>query len=479
MSLADGLVEGVSRWMAARQTRRSFMGRVGKFAVVVAGGTTLAGLLDRQAEARVCGQSGVSPKCATFDCVGSGSVWGWCWYASPGCCLYDGLKKICDCCTYNWPNVHGYCPSGYNVRCIAESCFADPRLQTVPLTKIASTTPISASSELSAVRYPSGFATATIGDGEDHLWAAMAAPVSATATGPLLLTARAALSTVVRDELERLGVTSVRIVGPTVSAAVEAELRTFVADVERVGPAPDFATASVQVAQWVFQRAGTRRAVCVGTTGVSSNAAPMAAAFGAMKKYPVLVGADAAVALSRSDTPAVLTWMIGPEMAARAGDVPGGQPMRSSRSTSLSREIASNAVNVEGVSEFAVMVVPQGSWVLASGITRFAGLMLVHDTGDFDPDTRTWVKWHQPFLTRGYTTANSGSLDSTGIWELQSALNHFDVDLLIGVSGEGLPVISQPEDERCIGCARESPPYPSRATTGRYWTSRANPARRP
>lgn len=479
MSIGDGLVEGIGRWMAARQTRRSFLGRVGKTAVLVAGGTTLVGMLDRQAEARVCGQSGVSPKCSTFDCLGSGSVWGWCWYASPGCCLYSGLKKICDCCTYNWPNVHGYCPSGYNVRCIVESCYADPRLQTVPLTRIPSTTPVSASRDLSVIRYPSGFATATIGDGEDHRWAAVATPVSATVTGPLLLTARAALSPVVRDELRRLGVTTVKVVGPAISPAVDAELRTFVPNVERVGTGTGFTDVSVQVAQWVFQRAGTRRAVCVGTSGVSSNIAPMAAAFAAMKKYPVLVGADAAVALARSATPATLTWMIGTEVAARAGDVPGGQPMRSDRSTSLSREIASNAVNVEGVSEFAVMVVPQGSWVLASGLARLAGLVLVHDSGSFDDETMTWIKWHQPMLTRGYTVGGSGSLDSTGVWELQSALNHFDVDLLIGVSGQGLPVISQPYDERCIGCARESPPYPSAARAGRYWTSRANPARRP
>lgn len=479
MSVTDGLVEGVSRWMAARQTRRSFLGRVGKGAVLVAGGTTLVGMLDRQAEARVCGQSGVSPKCSTFDCVGSGSVWGWCWYASPGCCLYNGLKKICDCCTYNWPNVHGYCPSGYNVRCIVESCFADPRLQAVPLTKVPSTTPISASRDLSVVRYPSGFATATIGDGEDHRWAALAAPVSSTLTGPLMLTHRSYLAPVVKAELQRLGVTSVRVVGPMISEAVDTELRSFVPDVQRVGGTGDFTRASIETAEWVFARAGTRRAVCVGTDGLSSDIAPMAAAFAAMKKYPVLVGAEAAIELSRSRARPVLTWMIGPQMAARAGDVPGGQPMRSTAPANLSREIASNAVNVEGVSEFALMFVPPGNARLASGLTRLAGLMLVHATGDFDPDTRLWVKWHQPFLTRGYHAAAAGGLDATQVWELQSALNHFDVDLLVGQAGEGLPVISQPEDERCIGCARESPPYPSRAATGRYWTSRANPARRP
>ena len=81
-------------------------------------------------------QSGITPKCDTFDCVGPGDVWGWCWYASDGCCANGGLKKICDCCTVNYPNVHGYCPSGTNVRCIVESCGTDPRVLKVALTPI-------------------------------------------------------------------------------------------------------------------------------------------------------------------------------------------------------------------------------------------------------------------------------------------------------------------------------------------------------
>ena len=51
-------------------------------------------------------------------------------------CAGGALKKICDCCRANHPNVHGYCPSGTNVLCIVESCGADPRVQVVALRRI-------------------------------------------------------------------------------------------------------------------------------------------------------------------------------------------------------------------------------------------------------------------------------------------------------------------------------------------------------
>lgn len=69
----DEIVERWGRRTAARTTRRAFLGRVGKAAVLVAGGPAL---LVERAEARVCGQSGVAPKCPTFACDMPDSVWG-------------------------------------------------------------------------------------------------------------------------------------------------------------------------------------------------------------------------------------------------------------------------------------------------------------------------------------------------------------------------------------------------------------------
>ncbi|MBW3533908.1 MAG: hypothetical protein KY453_01610, partial [Gemmatimonadetes bacterium] len=65
--MIDRITERLGRWTASRSTRRSFLGRTGKVAMLVASGPTVATLLAGRAEARVCGQSGVSPKCADFD----------------------------------------------------------------------------------------------------------------------------------------------------------------------------------------------------------------------------------------------------------------------------------------------------------------------------------------------------------------------------------------------------------------------------
>ena len=51
-SLDEG-VERLSRWTAARLTRRSFFHRAGQVAMMVAAGPTVATILSRQAEARV------------------------------------------------------------------------------------------------------------------------------------------------------------------------------------------------------------------------------------------------------------------------------------------------------------------------------------------------------------------------------------------------------------------------------------------
>ena len=86
-SRVDERIERISRWTAARLTRRSFFHRASQVAMMVAAGPVVATILARQADARVCGQSGVTPKCETFDCNGIDDVWGWCWYANDGCLM--------------------------------------------------------------------------------------------------------------------------------------------------------------------------------------------------------------------------------------------------------------------------------------------------------------------------------------------------------------------------------------------------------
>ncbi|MCU0273062.1 MAG: hypothetical protein MUE34_07520 [Acidimicrobiales bacterium] len=64
------------------------------------------------------------------------------------------------------------------------------------------------------------------------------------------------------------------------------------------------------------------------------------------------------------------------------------------------------------------------------------------------------------------------------MWRLQSTLNGYQVQELMGVAGQGLPVISQPMAERPIGAARVDgrPTYPDQ-TPPAYWTSRAQTLR--
>src|SRR5438128_8269077 len=184
---SDALVERAGRWAAARFTRRSFFGRAGRAAVMLAGGPAIATLLADPASARVCGQSGVSPRCPTYDC-GDGQ-WGYCWY-SVGCCADGALKKICDCCVPNYPNVHGYCPAGTNVRCIVESCGNDPRVQSVTVTRLPGDDPASTAAATRAVRFPRGSGTVVLADAGSDLGTAVAMPVGAVVAGPVLVVPR-------------------------------------------------------------------------------------------------------------------------------------------------------------------------------------------------------------------------------------------------------------------------------------------------
>lgn len=468
----DSRVEGLSRGLAARSSRRTFLGRMGKVAVLVAGGPALATVLAEQAEARVCGQSGVSPKCGTFDCNGPGDVWGWCWYASPGCCANGGLKKICDCCRTGYPNVHGYCPSGTNIRCIVESCGADPRVLYIPIERLAG-----ASAEALALarseRLPAGRGgTAVLGDGEDTLSACLAGPVASAVGGPLLLSRRSALSPSVVPELRRLNITDVKIVGPGLTLTLDDELRAADMRPERLHDGADLSSASVQVARFVMARTGVRRAWCVGLDGSSAAAAPAAAAIAGAKGGPVLLGVDAAIAAGSGRDATALTYLVGPEVAGRAGAVPGGFPLRSGTRNDLAIELASLAVDVEGLRALTLAFVPDASAGVAAGMLGGeASILLHHPDASLGGALAGWVRDHRGAVARAVLGGDRGRLSDGGTYDLQSALHGFDTQFLQGVGGQGLPVRAQPLDERVLGQARRSGPLPAPEKT--YWSGRA------
>ena len=455
MSWFDDLTERASRRAAARTSRRTFLARVGQTAVVVAGGPALASLLVERAEARVCGQSGVAPKCPTFDCTYSDSVWGWCWYASPGCCAGGGLKKICDCCTKDWPFVHGYCPSGYNVRCIVESCLEDPRVMTKPVTRALGMTASAVAIARSRTRTRAD--VVVLGDADDPLTGAIAGPVAAHLRAPLLLTGRGRVASALIAEVQRLGATRAVAAGAVPASHLD-ELATYGLSTVHVG------LTSLEVARWLIAQTDVNRAVCVERTGVSAQSVAAAAAAAGHRGMPLVIGFDAARELG-----ATVTWMVGPEAARRAGELSGAFPIRGATKEDVAVALATAALGDEG--GVFVKVAPSGAPDVSVGLCGEGGVLLYHPDGALGAAAYGFVHGHRHALAGAVAGGTIAALGDGGIYDLQSALHGFDTHLLMGVPGQGLPVISQPHAEREIGRARikGAPPVDDRP----YWTSRA------
>jgi hypothetical protein len=472
VGVSVGVAEGAARWLARRTTRRSFLGRLGRGAVLVAGGSSLAALLTSQsASARVCGQSGMSGKCPTYDCD---DVWGWCWYAT-GCCAGGALKKICDCCRAGFPNVHGYCPSGTNVYCIVESCGADPRVQVVPVRRLPWNDAVAVSAGACRARYPAGgVPTVWLVDAAQPLLAAVAAPLAAAAGVPLLLTRGDALVGALVAELQRLGVTRATLVGAGLSSSLDGALARYGVVANRFEPGADAVALSQRAVADLLGGGGgasagrARRAVCIEPSGLSLAAAPLAGAFAAAKGYPLVVGVDAAKSLSPRP---VLTYLVGPEAASRAGEVAGGHPVHADGWQPLSAALCTLAFGVERVEGGRLGLVAQDA-VDPSALLSLGGPIMVHLPGTLD-GVRDALFLSRDRLHAVAVGGATGALSTESYYELQSIVNGFEAHKLIGVSGQGLPVIDQPVAERPLGLARRSAAPPVRLETSSYWTGRA------
>jgi hypothetical protein len=197
-------------------------------------------------------------------------------------------------------------------------------------------------------------------------------------------------------------------------------------------------------------------------------ASPTAAA-GAVRA-PLLVGGAAAQALS-----AARTYLAGPEAIAEAGSVAGGYPLDATDAAALARIAGNAATLVENRTAIAAGAAPIGT-AAAVGLAGIGGVVVLHPGGALDDANAQWLRDHQSQLARGWCAGGAGTLGDKGYYDLQSALNHFDAHRLIGVSGQGLPVISQPLAEREIGRARLTG-TPARDLNAGYWVGRANPDR--
>ncbi len=464
MSTIDNAAEKLTRWTAARTTRRSFLHRLGQLAVFVAAGPAVAGILMRRVEARVCGQTGVTPKCATFDCDGPDDVWGWCWYASDGCCRNDGLKKICDCCTVNYPNVHGYCPSGTNVRCVVESCGTDPRVLDVDLVPLA--WDVQGGYGPAAAVSRQGDATRVIVTDSAHPWAtAIAHPLGGALGIPVLDMSAAGPNTASVNAISLLDASRVMLVGP-VDAAITDQIALYGVTTEVVAADDDPVSLSVAVADAIQAITSINRTVTVADSGFSLAALPLAVSFAARNGYPLAVTSAATSAIGMP------TVYIGPE-PADAGVV--AERTSSLSLSDLSFELAELAAGAPFVDATRITIAPEGSADLLSLVNTEASIVL-HRPGVLDP-LSLWLQNYSlaygELSTVFYVDGPDG-LDTENYWRLQGTVNGFRVDQLMGGPGDGLPVYRQPFAERPIGMARidgaldfGSQPPPS------YWTNTA------
>ena len=463
----DRAIEHLGRWAAARTTRRSFLHRIGQLAVVVAAGPAIASILIREAQARVCGQSGVTPKCSTFDCTGPGDVWGWCWYASDGCCRNGGLKKICDCCTVDYPNVHGYCPSGTNVRCIVESCGNDPRVLDVALTPIAWQGVVGYHHNAVRVAHPVAN-RAVVADDGNRWFQFVAAPLAGALGVPLVGIGPGGPSADDLSLLRSRGVSEVLVVGPL------GGLDTFVANaiqVDVVTAAADVAIASQEVATRIIALNDINRTVTVEAVGLSGEAAPAAAAFAALAGFPLVVGSSSAAAVGMP------TLYVGPEPA----DV--GLVSDRTAATSvvaLSIELAELASALPNVAPDRLAIAPAGGSDVI-GLANLAVPLVLHPADRLGP-LEGWLQDHalrHGELSEVFIVDGPGKLSTDEYWKLQGAVNGFRVDQLMGVAGQGLPVIRQPLAERPVGKARTDGAFDwGSITPPSYWTTQGQTFRR-
>jgi hypothetical protein len=445
MTDLDGAVEQLARTTAARTTRRSFLGRAARIAVVVAGGPALATLLgDGVAHARVCGQSGVAPPCDTFDCD---ATWGWCWYAN-GCCAGGLLKKICDCCAPNTPNPVGYCPPGTRVLCIVESCGADPRLQTTTLATTASRDPVALSVAVSRDAFPGRVPMAVVGDAESVVAASAAASLGRVVAGPVLLTRRDGLAPEVAGELDRLGTEFVALAGPALAPGVGEGLSARGIGVQRVGEDPDPTATSVAAAAWSRGRTGSRRALVV-LPGAWDTVIAGAGAVAALHRLPLLVGPEEVVrpALD-APRPVTQTFVVSGD-PADAARFPGGVAVAGPTPEAQAAALADLLLDLGGVAD-TTLLAEAGDAGAAPGLALAGAPVVLHAPGTLD-GARDWL-----FDRReGITALRIAGEEPVGLRrELQSILNEYEIHLLRGSAGQGLPVIPQPVAERPIGMAR-------------------------
>ncbi len=206
------------------------------------------------------------------------------------------------------------------------------------------------------------------------------------------------------------------------------------------------------------------RTVTIAQSGFSAAAGPLAATFAAVSGFPLLVDSSDTAELG------LPTFYIGPEPSD------AGVPSERTIATNLpdlSRELADIASVLPFVDAGRLALVPEGSSDIA-GMLNCGAPVVLHPPGVLGP-VEEWIQNHAlqfGDLTEVFYIKGPGELLTDQYWSLQGAVNGFRTDQLMGVSGQGLPVIRQPFAERPIGLAKtDGALINGSAGTPDYWTS--------
>ena len=159
-----------------------------------------------------------------------------------------------------------------------------------------------------------------------------------------------------------------------------------------------------------------------------------------------------------------------------SGSVPKSVRQRFGR---LVPATASDTAASPSASPRRVALVSQASADL-EGLLNLQAAIVLHPIDALGPVAQ-WLETHGRIYGKFETVffvQGPGQLTPDEYWRLQGTVNGYRVNELMGVSGQGLPVIRQPLDERPLGRARVdgsiswgSQPAPS------YWTSAAQTCR--
>jgi hypothetical protein len=400
------------------------------------------------------------------------------------------MKKICDCCLLNYPNVHGYCPTATNVYCIVESCGTDPRLQTAAITTLNGTNNDWLYSEIGAIRYPNGCTVAILTDASDELVQAVAIPVAELSQSPIVLCSPFGAAQSVLDRIAATGATTVRIIGANISGTVDTALSFAGYTVQRVGSSTNIATFSQEVATWFLSQVPSTPEVVVyaeplpgenprrigddlvrlaqsSDDDITSASIgpfeqrwrlPFVTAFAARRREPLIIGIDAAVALGRN---CIAVGSTAAALQIFGSGVFTVSVIKGANEFELSVQLAAVASR-PGLGDVLELAMCTDDFTPKLGLAATGKPLLVYKWNDVDSGGG-YFQWRRAAqgsptrLNRLWLSSWGWPISANEFWKMQAYLNGFDAHLLVGVSGQGLPVISQPFSERPIGFAYVGP----------------------